>query len=121
MAKSILIVEDSSSVRCLLSSVLTQYGYTVVEAVDGRDGLIKLEDFGADLIITDLHMPGLDGIGLIHEVRRNDAYRFLPIIILTTDNQNSMRKEAVTAGATAWVAKPFTPAEILGVIRKFTN
>jgi two-component system, chemotaxis family, chemotaxis protein CheY len=118
MAKTILVVEDSSSIRQLLSSTLRQFGYTVVEAVDGRDGLVKLEDLAADLIITDLHMPTLDGIGLIHGVRANSAYRFVPIIILTTENQNSIKHEAVTAGASAWVTKPFKPAEILDVIRK---
>lgn len=121
MAKTILVVEDSSSIRQLLNSTLTQFGYKVVEAVDGRDGLVKLAGLEADLIITDIHMPGLDGIGLIHGVRRNDAHRFVPIIILTTDNQSSMRQEAVTAGATAWVTKPFKAAEIMGVIRKVMN
>ncbi|MBK5275109.1 MAG: response regulator [Desulfuromonadales bacterium] len=118
MAKTILVVEDSSSIRQLLSSTLTRFGYTVVEAVDGLDGLVKLEDLAVDLIITDLHMPSLDGIGLIHGVRDNAAYRFVPIIILTTENQNAIKHEAVTAGASAWVTKPFKPAEILDVIRK---
>ena len=90
MAKTILAVDDSPSIRQLLSSTLTQYGYTVVEAEDGQDGLNKFADSQFDLIITDLHMPNLDGIGLIHGVRNAAASRFVPIIMLTTEHQHAM-------------------------------
>lgn len=118
MAKTILAVDDSSSIRQLLSAILTQFGYRVIEAVDGEDGLAKLADDHADLIITDLHMPVMDGIGLINGVRGNAAYRFIPIIVLTTEHQTLMKQAGVAAGATAWLTKPFKPEELLGVIRK---
>ena len=118
MSKTILAVDDSSSIRQLLSSTLTGCGYTVVEAVDGQDGLEKLAVGTADLIITDLHMPNMDGIGLIQGVRRNAACRFVPIIMLTTEHQETMRQAGAAAGATAWLTKPFKPEELLMVIRK---
>jgi two-component system chemotaxis response regulator CheY len=118
MAKTILAVDDSASIRELLSSTLTQNGYTVVEAVDGQDGLDKLSAHTADLIITDLHMPNLDGIGLIRGVRGNDAYRFVPIIMLTTEHQQAMRQAGGAAGASAWLTKPFKPEDLLMVINK---
>ncbi len=118
MIKSILAVDDSSSIRQLLRSILSQSGYRVIEAVDGRDGLGKLAAEHADLIITDLHMPFMDGIGLINEVRKNPAYRFLPIIILTTEHQTTMKQAGVAAGATAWLTKPFKQEELLRIISK---
>ena len=118
MAKTILAVDDSSSIRSLLSSTLTNCGYRVMEAVDGQDGVEKLTVGTADLIITDLHMPNMDGIGLIQWVRRNAAYRFVPIIMLTTEHQETLRQAGAAAGATAWLTKPFKQEDLLMVIRK---
>ena len=118
MGKTILAVDDSSSIRHLLSSTLEQHGYSVVEAVDGQDGLEKLADAPADLIITDLHMPNMDGIELIQGVRSNAASRFVPIIMLTTEHQEALKQAGAAAGATAWLTKPFKPEDLLMVIRK---
>lgn len=118
MAKTILAIDDSSSIRQLLSSTLSNFGYRVIEASDGKDGLDKLEENQPDLIITDLHMPNMDGIGLINGVRSIPAYRFLPIIMLTTEHQQAMKQAGAAAGATAWLTKPFKPEELMTVIRK---
>ena len=118
MAKTILAVDDSFSIRRLLSSILTPSGYQVIEAEDGQDGLGKLADNRVDLIITDLHMPNLDGIGLINGVRSSPSNRFLPIIMLTTEHQSLMKQAGVAAGATAWLSKPFKQEELLSVICK---
>lgn len=118
MAKTILAVDDSPCIRQLLTSILTGQGYGVVEAIDGQDGLDKLALCTADLIITDLHMPNLDGISLIHGIRRNAACRFIPIIILTTEHQEALRQAGKAAGATAWLTKPFKSQDLLMVIRK---
>ena len=118
MAKTILAIDDSASIRHLLSSTLEGFGFRVIAAADGRDGLEKLAENGADLIITDLHMPNVDGIGFIHHVRQLPAYRFVPIIMLTTERQGLLKREGAAAGATAWIAKPFLPEELITVIRK---
>lgn len=118
MAKTILAVDDSPCIRQLLSSILTGQGYAVVEAVDGLDGLNKLARCTADLVITDLHMPNLDGISLIHGIRRNAACRFTPIIMLTTEHQEALRRAGAAAGATAWLTKPFKSQDLLMVIRR---
>lgn len=121
MAKTILAIDDSSSIRQLLNATLSQFGYRVIEAADGREGLDKLTENRADLIITDLHMPNLDGIGLINCVRGIPAYRFVPIIMLTTENQHVMKQAGIAAGATAWLVKPFKAEELLSVIRKVSR
>lgn len=119
MTKTILAVDDSFSIRRLLSSLLTPFGYQVIEAENGEDGLGKLIENKVDLIITDLHMPKLDGIGLISGVRNGYHDRFLPIVMLTTEDQVQMRQAGLSAGATAWLTKPFKHEELLAVIRKF--
>lgn len=118
MIKTILAVDDSYSIRQLLSAILTPFGYRVIVAEDGQDGLGKLDDNCVDLIITDLHMPNMDGIGLINGVRSSVTRRFLPIIMLTTEHQPLMKQAGVAAGATAWLTKPFKQEELLNVIRK---
>lgn len=121
MTKTILAVDDSASIRQLLCSTLAGFGFRVIEASDGRDGLEKLAACGVDLIITDLHMPNVDGIGFIQYVRRLPAYRFVPIIMLTTEQQNALKQAGAAAGATAWLTKPFRPEELMAVIRKVTR
>lgn len=118
MIKTILAVDDSSSVRQLLSSTLEQHGYRVVEAANGKEGLEKLMESEADLIISDLHMPYLDGIGFIQLLRSTALYRFVPIIMLTTENQTALKQAGAAAGATAWLTKPFKPHELLSVIKR---
>ncbi len=117
MSKTIMTVDDSSSVRQMVSFALEEAGYSVVEAVDGRDALQKLSG-PVDMIITDLNMPNLDGIGLITQVRSNSDYKFIPIVMLTTESQDEKKQEGKKAGASGWIVKPFKPPQILSVVQK---
>jgi two-component system, chemotaxis family, chemotaxis protein CheY len=118
MAKTVLVVDDSSAIRESVSYVLDQAGYGVVQAQDGLDGLSKLDGKKFDLIITDVNMPNLDGIGLVRKVRENPEYKFVPIIVLTTESQKSKMDEGKAAGATGWIVKPFSADKLLAVVRK---
>src|SRR6056297_2542250 len=117
MSKKIMTVDDFPSVRQMVSFTLQDAGYEVVEASDGQDALDKLQG-QVDMIITDLNMPNMDGIELIKNVRRNADYKFIPIVMLTTESQDSKKKEGKEAGATGWIVKPFKPPQILGVVQK---
>lgn len=118
MSDLIMTVDDSASVRQMISFTLKQAGYGVIEAVDGKDALNKLGSAKVRMIITDLNMPNLDGIGLIRAVRANPAHRFTPIVMLTTESQGEKKLEGKNAGATGWMVKPFKPEQLLAVIRK---
>ena len=118
MSKVIMTVDDSASVRQMVAFTLKGAGYTVVEAVDGKDALAKLPSTKIDMMITDLNMPNLDGIGLIKEVRAIPAYKFIPIVMLTTESQDTKKQEGKSAGATGWIVKPFKPDQLLAVIKK---
>lgn len=118
MAKTIMTVDDSASVRQMVSFTLKQQGYQVVEACDGKDALQKLTGQKVDMIVTDLNMPNLDGIGLIKGVRANPTYKFVPIVMLTTESQDSRKQEGKAAGATGWIVKPFKPEQLLAVVKK---
>ncbi len=118
MGKRIMTVDDSASVRQMVGFTLKQAGYEVVEAQDGRDALAKLNGGVVHMVITDLNMPNLDGIGLIREVRRDGAGRFVPIVMLTTESQDSKKQEGKAAGATGWIIKPFKPEQLLAVVKK---
>lgn len=118
MHKTILAVDDSASIRMMLSFTLQEQGYRVIEAKDGKDGLDKLLQEKIDMVITDLNMPGLDGIGVIRGVRQNPVSRFTPIIMLTTEAHDTRKNEARAAGATGWITKPFRPEQLLAVVRK---
>ncbi|KKM11209.1 hypothetical protein SY88_09710 [Clostridiales bacterium PH28_bin88] len=116
---SILVVDDSNTTRLALKTVLTQAGYTVEEAKDGEEAIQKvmtLPKFNA--IITDLNMPKIDGIGFIKEVRVFPEYRFTPILMLTTEGVLAKKEEGKRAGATGWIVKPFTPDQLLAVLKK---
>ena len=117
MAKTILTVDDSATIRQMLTLTLSDAGYGVVEAVDGEDALAKLAEHQIDMVITDLNMPKLDGIGLIREVRKLPDSRFVPIIMLTTESQESKKQEGKAAGASGWIVKPFKPQQLLAVVR----
>jgi len=117
VAKSILAVDDSASVRQMIAFTLTDAGYTVLEAVDGADALAKLKS-AVNLVITDLNMPRLDGMGLIRSVRSNAALKGIPILMLTTESQESRKQEGKAAGATGWIVKPFTPQQLLAVVKR---
>ncbi|HEX5229763.1 MAG TPA: response regulator [Bryobacteraceae bacterium] len=117
MAKTILTVDDSASVRQMVKFTLTDAGYSVIEAVDGQDALAKLTT-PVNLVITDLNMPNLDGIGLIRSLRANPACKGIPILMLTTESQESRKQEGKAAGATGWIVKPFTTQQLLAVVKK---
>lgn len=118
MAKQIMAADDSASVRQMVSFTLKQGGYEVVEAVDGKDALQKLQTQKIDMLITDLNMPNLDGIGLIKAARALPACKFMPIIMLTTESQESRKEEGKSAGATGWIVKPFKPEQMVAVVKK---
>jgi two-component system chemotaxis response regulator CheY len=115
--KMIMTVDDSNTVRQMLSFTLQDAGYEVIEAVDGADALTKLAGQSVHMLITDLNMPKLDGIGLIREVRKNPDNRFIPIIMLTTESQDAKKQEGKAAGASGWIVKPFKPQQLLAVVR----
>jgi two-component system chemotaxis response regulator CheY len=116
--KRILTVDDSESVRSLVSNALRQAGFDVVEAVDGADALDKVS-IGFDMVITDINMPNIGGIELLAHLRARDDTRFTPVLVLTTESQRPLRDEAVAAGASGWVVKPFEPASLVAVVRRF--
>jgi two-component system, chemotaxis family, chemotaxis protein CheY len=118
MAKVIMTADDSASVRQMVSFTLKQGGYDVVEAVDGKDALQKLSSHKVDMLITDLNMPNLDGIGLIKGARALPACKFIPIVMLTTESQDSRKQEGKAAGATGWIVKPFKPEQLMAVVKK---
>ncbi len=113
-----MTADDSASVRQMVVFTLKQNGYEVIEAVDGRDALTKLGSQKVDMLLTDLNMPNLDGIGLIKGVRGGTLNRMIPIVMLTTESQESRKAEGKAAGATGWIIKPFKPEQLIAVIRK---
>jgi len=119
MNKTIMTVDDSASIRQMVGFTLKKEGaYEVVEAVDGQDALSKLNGLAVHMVITDLNMPRLDGIGLIKAVRANPKYKFIPIVMLTTESQDTMKQQGKAAGATGWIVKPFKPEQLLSVVKK---
>ncbi|MBE0425796.1 MAG: response regulator [Nitrospirae bacterium] len=118
MNKRILTVDDSASMRQMLNFTLTSAGYDVTEAVDGVDALEKLNGEPVNMLIADINMPNMDGIELIRKVRANAVYKFVPIIILTTESQSTLKGEGKAAGATGWIVKPFTPSQLIAVVKK---
>ncbi|MBU1101823.1 MAG: response regulator [Bacteroidetes bacterium] len=118
MSKTIMTVDDSASVRQMVSFTLKEAGYDVIEACDGKDALSKINVKDLNLIVTDLNMPNMDGIELIKNVRSNPKYKFTPIIMLTTESQGEKKMEGKSAGATGWIVKPFQPAQLISVIKK---
>ncbi|WP_238012716.1 response regulator [Dactylosporangium sp. AC04546] len=118
MSKTVLVVDDSASVRQVVAIALKGAGYDVIDAVDGQDALRKLDGQRVHLVISDVNMPNMDGITLVGEIRKQAAYRFTPIIMLTTESQEEKKRQAQAAGAKAWVTKPFQPAQMLAAVSK---
>lgn len=118
MSKTILIIDDSASIRQVVGMTLRSAGYTVIEAEDGRDGLAKLDVQKINLVISDVNMPNLDGIGFLREMKQKPDYRFTPVIMLTTEGAEDKKLEGQAAGAKAWVVKPFQPQQILTAVSK---
>jgi two-component system chemotaxis response regulator CheY len=115
---SILAVDDSASMRQMVSFTLKNAGFNVVEAVDGQDALEKAGTRDFDLVLTDQNMPRLDGIGLTKKLRDNPKFKTTPILILTTESSEQMKQAGRGAGATGWLVKPFDPAKLIEVIKK---
>ena len=118
MAKTIMIVDDSASIRTVVGIALRGEGYTVIEAINGQDAIAKLTGQKVNLIISDVNMPIMDGITFVTNVKKMPAYRFTPIIMLTTESDEAKKREGQAAGAKAWVVKPFKPEQMLGAVQK---
>ncbi|HEY8907824.1 MAG TPA: response regulator [Rhodoferax sp.] len=118
MAKTILIVDDSSSLRQVVSITLKGAGYDVIEGCDGRDALSKLNGQKIHLIISDVNMPNMDGITFVAEAKKLPAYKFTPVIMLTTEAGEAKKLAGQAAGAKAWMVKPFQPAQMLNAVSK---
>jgi two-component system, chemotaxis family, chemotaxis protein CheY len=116
--KTIMLVDDSATILLSISNILTKAGYAVEKASNATDGLTKFKGgVKADLLITDLNMPGMNGIEFIKAVRTLPNYKFMPILFLTTESQQAKRLEAKAAGASGWLVKPATADELLGTIK----
>lgn len=118
MAKKILTVDDSKTMREMVSFTLKSAGYEVVEAEDGKAALDMLGGAKVDAVITDLNMPNMNGFDLIRALRANPTYKFTPILMLTTEGDDTKKQEGKTAGATGWIVKPFNPEKLVEVVKK---
>ena len=118
MAKTILVVDDSASMRQVVSMALKQAGHEVIEACDGKDALTKLAGQRVHLVISDVNMPNMDGISLIRALRGLPDYKFTPMLMLTTESGPEKKAEGKAAGATGWIVKPFKPEQLIAVIKK---
>lgn len=119
MKKKILIVDDSASMRQLVSFTLTGAGYSVLAADNGKEALSIAQSADIDLLLTDLNMPELDGIGLLKSFRQMEQFKHTPVLIVTTEKKEGIKKESKAAGASGWLAKPFTPDSLLTTVKKF--
>lgn len=118
MAKTIMIVDDSASFRQVVAIALKSAGYDVLEGSDGKDALAKLHGQKIHLIISDINMPNMDGIGFLKAVKQHPNYKFTPVIMLTTESQEAKKREGQMAGAKAWLVKPFKPDLLLSAVQK---
>src|SRR5450830_414735 len=118
MAKTILAVDDSGSLRQMVAFSLNAAGYQVIEAVDGQDGLNKARNQVVDLVLTDQNMPNMDGLTLIKSLRAMESYKTVPILMLTTESSDEMKMQGRAAGATGWLVKPFDPKRLIDVVKK---
>lgn len=118
MAKTIMVVDDSASLRQVVGIALKGAGYEVIEGCDGKDALAKMTGQKIHLIISDVNMPNMDGITFVKAVKQLPNYKFTPVIMLTTESQEGKKAEGQAAGAKAWVVKPFKPEQMLGAVQK---
>ncbi|TLM68474.1 MAG: response regulator [Deltaproteobacteria bacterium] len=117
MSKCIMVVDDSATVRESLRMTLSAAGYRILPAIDGVDALAKLAGERVDMLISDLNMPNLDGLGLLSAVRQNPAFRFTPFLMLTTELAEDKKRAGKVGGAAGWIVKPFRPDQMLKVVR----
>jgi len=125
MSKLILVVDDSATLRMSVEMTLKPAGYDIVQAINGQEGLNELEKLESQsqspvMIISDINMPVMDGITFIQEVKKT-SFKYLPILVLTTEREDSKKLEGKKAGAAGWLVKPFKPETLLTVVRKFTR
>ncbi len=118
MAKRILAVDDSPTMRQLVRVTLTRSGYEVMEAEDGAQGLKKASAEAFDLVLSDINMPVMNGLDMVRALRKLPSYKFTPIVLVTTESQVEKKQEGKTAGATGWIVKPFEPEQLLAVVAK---
>ena len=119
MAKTILIVDDSASLRTVVKMALQRAGYEVVEAADGVQGLAALEAAGkVHLVVSDVNMPNMDGITFVTQVKQHPRHKFVPVVMLTTEGQDAKKEQGRAAGAKAWIVKPFNPPQLLDAVSK---
>jgi two-component system chemotaxis response regulator CheY len=118
MAQKILVVDDSTSMRQMISFTLKGSGYDVVEATDGQQGLSTAKTQSFDLVFTDVNMPGMDGLSFTRELRKLPNYKFTPILVLTTEASTDKKAEGKAAGATGWLVKPFNPEQLLNTVKR---
>jgi two-component system, chemotaxis family, chemotaxis protein CheY len=118
MKKKILTVDDSPSVRQMVKLTLTGAGYDIVEAGNGMEGLNTAKATALDMVVTDLNMPVMNGLGLIRELRKLPAYRGVPILFLTTESDAALKQEAKAAGATGWITKPLQQSQLVAIVKK---
>jgi two-component system chemotaxis response regulator CheY len=118
MSKTILVVDDSASIRQMVAFTVKSSGYEVVEAVDGMDGLEKARSKSFNLILTDQNMPRMDGLTLVKSLRALPQYKTVPILMLTTESSDAMKAQGKAAGATGWLVKPFDPQKLIEVVKK---
>jgi len=118
MGASILIVDDSVSIRQSVRFILEQNGYTVFEGSDGVEGLKRLSEQKVQLVITDVNMPNMDGLTMVKKIRETEGIKFVPILVLTTESQGSVVEEGKKVGATGWIVKPFNNEKLLETIKK---
>lgn len=117
MSKTIMIVDDSASVRHSVAEALSEAGYNMLEACDGKDALKKLTGSRVHLIISDVNMPNMDGIAMVKEVKQLPAYKFTPIIMLTTEGSDKVKESGKAAGVKAWMVKPFKPEQMIQAVK----
>ena len=118
MTRTIMTVDDSTSMRQMVKATLQSAGYGVVEAADGQEALDYARENTVDLVISDVNMPRMDGITLVLELRSLSTYRLTPLLLLTTESSQEKKMEGKKAGATGWIVKPFNPAQLLATLQK---
>jgi two-component system chemotaxis response regulator CheY len=118
LAKTILAIDDSASIRQMLAFTLKSSGYDVIDAVDGVDGVEKAKSANIDLVLTDQNMPRMDGLTLIKTLRAMPQFQSVPILMLTTESSDTMKQQGRAAGATGWLVKPFDPQKLIEVVKK---
>ena len=117
-SKHILVIDDSSSFRTVVKLALQKAGYVVTEAIDGEDAVEKLEARKPDLIVCDVNMPRMDGLSFARHVKASALHRFTPIIMLTTESQDTKKAEGRAAGVRAWITKPFQPSQLVDAVAR---